>query len=458
MENEANNINNDDLFDLSELDDIEMGVNHCAEYDGLIKGKINEIFRVDEELGDLNIDDRFFEQRRAALEAKKFKLLAELAVLKEEQRNQSEAPHQPDDKLPDDSLKPNNSVELVCDENAKFEQNGTRRKIDIPAVMGRLRCRQEVMKSSPAGTAPRLTEKQEKRKIRTAEEVIKTAETSEQIWLAKLSAKGDLKSTIVLIQNTINPTPTSLPTKPLSLTSLASYSTRDTTATTLINHLPKDCKKLPPWRWLSVYATAAYYQLGAAMIGANHNLIPVPFNYNLSQQLWSMAQESGADDVSYLQHRFKTALDRALGRPVDFWFSYEVAVKAEELLKASPYTTGFKLDNLENITGKPHLHGTLLIAPNEAKRARKVFHDLNGSVSPEFKKRAVYFRNGERKNITAEHGELYVNLNWAEYCTKENLRVRRYFLINQKAITATHGITKAAKAYYEQVAIAAKLR
>jgi hypothetical protein len=182
---------------------------------------------------------------------------------------------------------------------------------------------------------------------------------------------------------------------------------------------------------LSDQATACYYQLGAATIEAETVYTLAPFSWNLSQGLWEAARDNKANDVTYLQHLLITALKRAINRTPDFWLAYEVAPSADH-------------------SGKPHLHGSLLIKPSEAKRARQVFHQLNGDVSKDFKRHAIIFSSGKRKIRTKKDGALYTNLHWGLYCMKERGLVRSHYLLNQKTFAATHGITRAAKSYYDQ--------
>ena len=293
-----------------------------------------------------------------------------------------------------------------------IQDNNTRRWPDLQKMQER-RKRQLAFADKPE------TKKQKKRKIRTTQLIRRRLESSEAMRLAADSAKGNLSATIVYID--------------------------------LIHHLPNTVLhavkedhpfKLAQWRDISDQATVCFYQLAAATIEHQGEYRLIPFSYNLSKELWEAAQAAAQaenqSEVTYLQHRLKTALKRAVGRHVEFWFAYEIG----------DYST-----MAGDRPGKAHLHGSLLLKPEEAKRVRNAFHQLNGDVSKDFKRFALRFSAGDRKIRIAKDGELYVNINWGLYCMKLCGTVRRLFLSGQKTYTATRGITQAAKKYYEQLRI-----
>jgi hypothetical protein len=279
------------------------------------------------------------------------------------------------------------------EKNTKFEQDN-RRKIDRTGMIAK---------------RLNLISTKKRHKIRTTTAINKRLESTEAMRLASDSAKGDLSGTIVYIDLQRH--------LPLTVT----HPTKE-------NHKYKN----KFWRELSDQATVCIYQLASASIEAETNYVAVPFSWNLSEHLWQAAGASEQNDLTYLQHLLITTLKRTLNRTPDFWFAYEVAASA-------------------NLTGKPHLHGTLLIEPSEAKRARQVFHQLNGEVSKDFKRHAIIFSSGKRKIRTAKYGALHANLAWPLYCMKERGTVRGQFLLDQKTFTATRGITQAATTYYDQI-------
>lgn len=240
--------------------------------------------------------------------------------------------------------------------------------------------------------------------FRTSERVRRRTTSTDAMRLTADSAKGNFEANIVYIDSLSNLIPSTLNDKPYTL---------------------------PEWCYLSPQAKACFYQLAAASL-ESQNLIAAPFSFNLSEQLWKAAATHKSPDVSYLQHRLKTALKRALNRVPDFWFAYE---------------TNHAPDN----TGKPHLHGTILLAPSEYKKARDAFHQLNGKTSPDFKRYAIRFSSGARQRQTKEFGAIHVNLKWSLYCMKERGLVRFYYLTNQNTATATRPLTQAAKQYHEQI-------
>jgi hypothetical protein len=284
-------------------------------------------------------------------------------------------------------------------ENLPSRINPLRRKADYDGMLARKKALMAMAKI------------QNGNKKRTTNKITKRLASTEAMRFAAESSRGDLSATTVYIDLLHHLPPTATVTHPLS------------------NLYPDYHQKIQKWRELSDQATACFYQLGTAAIEAETELRAVPFTWNLSQCLWEAAQGSKEPDVSYLQHLLKITLKRALGRSPDFWFSYHLAERADS-------------------TGKPHLHGSLLILPSEAKRARGVFHQLNGRVTKDFKRHAIIFEPGKRKILTATLGGLHANLYWSLYCVKERGIVRSRYLLGQKTFTATRGVTQAAKAYH----------
>ncbi|MBE0472121.1 MAG: hypothetical protein IBX55_21765 [Methyloprofundus sp.] len=210
----------------------------------------------------------------------------------------------------------------------------------------------------------------------------------------------------------------------------------DSYKTQLLESLPEALNDkpyhLPEWRSLSEEAKVCFYQLGMLSTEFDENLIAAPFSFNMSEKLWKAASNSKAPDTTYLQHRLKTALKRTLNRVPDFWFAYEVNHSADN-------------------TGKPHLHGTMLLKPDEFKKVRDVFHQLNGEVTSDFKKFAIRFSSGKRRRLAKEIGDLQTNLKWALYCTKERATTRHYYLPGQSTTAATRSVTQQAKKYHQQI-------
>lgn len=285
-------------------------------------------------------------------------------------------------------------------ENLPSRINPLRRKADYGGMLARKKALMAMAKIQNGNN------------FRTGNKIAKGLASTEAMRFAAESSRGNLDATTVYIDLLHHLPPTATP--PFS------------------DHLSGYHQKIQKWRELSDQATACFYQLGTASIEAETELRAVPLTWNLSQHLWEAAQGSKEPDVTYLQHLLKITLKRALGRAPDFWFAYELAEAADS-------------------TGKPHLHGSLLIRPSEAKQAREAFHQLNGGVTKDFKRHAVIFSSGKRKIRTATHGGLHTNLHWGLYCMKERGTVRSRYLLGQKTFTATRGVTQAAKAYHDKL-------
>lgn len=212
-------------------------------------------------------------------------------------------------------------------------------------------------------------------------------------------------------------------------------------------HPDKDSPlNLCQWRELAPDGKLCMANLALATMEAESNgeYKLVPFVFNLSTALHQCTNATkNKSEIAYLRHRLHTSLKRALNREPDFWLSLEMAPKAN--------------------TGKPHMQGALLLKPSEAKRAVKAFHRINGEVSRHFKHYALRFLSGKRRAIIAERGQLYAELNWALYCTKERGRVAIQYIKRpqhgrKKTIAITRLLQQRAEQLYSELRRAHKAR
>ncbi len=201
--------------------------------------------------------------------------------------------------------------------------------------------------------------------------------------------------------------------------------------------------RLPQWKELSSKAKVCFYQLAMAEIEKDHLLLEstftdsekglrlVPFVFNESQALSSHVEASKQNEVEFLRRRLKKALEKALARPVDFWFALEMAPKGD--------------------SGQPHIQGSLLIKPSEAKKAREAFYKINDPMIDIEKQGALRFRSGKRRQLFKKRGQLYTDINWGLYCMKEEARVKSWFTGGNNTVTVTTNIVRRAKEYYDRL-------
>lgn len=229
----------------------------------------------------------------------------------------------------------------------------------------------------------------------------------------------------------------------------------DFSINTFLNYLPsivphhnpdKDIEvpfELPEWKCLPADAKACLFQLAMADIEAEGEYKLVPFTFRPSHALSDRAAASKDGRATYLQERLKKSLERALNRrPVDFWFFLEMS-------KA----------------GLAHLHGTILLTrgelltPSGQIKVKDAFHSINGDVAPAFKNRIVRLSYADRRKLFRERGQLYTDMNWALYGTKErgltgwtlrtldpDIEPRRK---RKRIYSATHTVTRRGKEYFE---------
>lgn len=215
------------------------------------------------------------------------------------------------------------------------------------------------------------------------------------------------------------------------------------------NHLPthtpyhtKDNHlfKLPEWRDLSPEFSACLFELELYQLQLESpGYVSVPFVFNLSASLAKTAQEAyhskNIPEITYYERRIKKALKRALNRSPEMWLNLEMA------------------DNGQ--TGKPHLHGTMLVKPSELRPIRKALHSINGTVSSGFKIHAARFLSNRRKVLIRERGLLSALTGWGRYSTKEISRTQNKYLDRkpgtkkQETLSVSRSLNQRTKSNYQ---------
>jgi hypothetical protein len=190
--------------------------------------------------------------------------------------------------------------------------------------------------------------------------------------------------------------------------------------------------KFPAWRNLhSEIAKPYFYQLALSELEtlSDHEYRLIPFVFNESTALTAAIERQKLDRVAYLRDRLQKALNEALQRPKDsqvaFWFAFETARR-----------------------GQPHIQGSLLIRPDEARKAMRAFYKVNREMTPDELRGALRFRSGKRKRLSEERGNLYTDLNWADYNLKERATTRMEYANLGNIVAASQPLIKATEDYY----------
>lgn len=160
---------------------------------------------------------------------------------------------------------------------------------------------------------------------------------------------------------------------------------------------------LPAWRDLNERIRPYFYQLTLLELEtqSNHEQRLIPFVFNESEALTIAFNSQKRERVDFLRDRLQKALSEALKRPVLFWFAFETARR-----------------------GQPHIQGSLLLRPDELKKAQTAFYKINRQMTPREKHGALRFRGGKYRRHAEKHGPLYAALNWADYNLKERATTR----------------------------------
>lgn len=192
--------------------------------------------------------------------------------------------------------------------------------------------------------------------------------------------------------------------------------------------------KLLAWKDLNEASKTYFYQLTLSELEAttNSEYKLIPFVFNESRSLTKTIESQKLTRLGFLRDRIQKGLNEALARPEEnkimFWFSFETARR-----------------------GQPHIQGSLLIRPDEAKKARDFFHKLNGKATPREKRGAIMFRSNKRRELINKRGYLYTTLNWADYNIKERSTTRRIYTGYGSTIAATQPLIQASRGYYERL-------
>lgn len=178
-----------------------------------------------------------------------------------------------------------------------------------------------------------------------------------------------------------------------------------------------------------------FYQLALSELEAlsRNEYRLTPFTFTTSIALERRLQGQAKKRVDFLRDRIQKTLNEALQRPennrVAFWLALEFAHR-----------------------GQPHIHGSLLIRPDEQEVVRRAFYELNGGNKMTADEKQGCFRFGlnRREALFIKRGQLYTDLNWASYSLKERASTRRGYDLEQM-VAVSQPLVSHAKDYYTRL-------
>jgi hypothetical protein len=209
----------------------------------------------------------------------------------------------------------------------------------------------------------------------------------------------------------------------------------------LLHHLPlttnhHDPEKqpiplqLPEWRALPYSFKAAMYQLALSHLEQQTGKQLIPFVWCCSQLLTDKAAQQ-RNEAAYLSTRLKDGLHDEFDAVPEYWLSLEMAPT--------------------NGKGFAHIQGSILLSDSQIRPFKTVLHKLNGKVPAKFKNYAVRTRESRRQELIQKRGQLYTDINWAFYNTKESGRVGYQFTRHRRNIAVRQDLTRLAKQMYQEL-------
>jgi hypothetical protein len=192
---------------------------------------------------------------------------------------------------------------------------------------------------------------------------------------------------------------------------------------------------LPEWEVLSDEMKPYIYQLALSEqeTAVNHEYGLIPFVFNESAALSEAISGQKRGRVAFVIDHLGRELRLALKRPVAFWFAFETAAR-----------------------GQPHYQGSILLRQDEHEKAREAFHRLNRKETPREKRGAIRLGLTDRERLFSRRGQLYTDLNWADYSLKERAMTRREFADHTgciRTVAASQLMRRYAREYYGRLKV-----
>jgi hypothetical protein len=190
---------------------------------------------------------------------------------------------------------------------------------------------------------------------------------------------------------------------------------------------------LQQWKYLDDRVKPYIYQLALSEheTASNHEYRLVPFVFNESAALSEAIHGQKRGRVEFIIDHLGRGLKSALRRPVAFWFVFETARR-----------------------GQPHYQGSILLRQDEHEKVKRAFHRLNRKETPREKGGAIRLGLADRERLFGRRGQLYTDLNWADYSLKERSMTRREFADHTgcvRTVAASRLMRRYAHDYYDRL-------
>jgi len=184
----------------------------------------------------------------------------------------------------------------------------------------------------------------------------------------------------------------------------------------------------PKWKDTTDKLRAIYYQLAIELLAETTSAsTPYRLTFNLTPDFTRKVMKEGG--LTIVHDRLSKRLKR-IGCEADFWLAIEAVIK-----------NGGKSGGWNHFKGRPHIHGSILLTPEQKEIVSGAIRTINGPAN-------VIFKRNETRLLPLED-EKGGGKRHAEYCLK-HVGWNNVFMPHTNNLSRTTRIGRVAKELYEQ--------
>ncbi|NOQ93966.1 MAG: hypothetical protein GQ547_04930 [Methylophaga sp.] len=184
----------------------------------------------------------------------------------------------------------------------------------------------------------------------------------------------------------------------------------------------------PKWRDTTDKLRAIYYQSAIELLAERNSAsIPYRLTFNLTPDFTRKAMKEGG--LSIIHDKLSKRLKR-IGCEADFWLAIEAVIKNDG-----------KSGGWNRFKGRPHIHGSILLTPEQKEIVCGAIRTINGPAN-------TIFKRNETRLLSLED-EKGGGKSHAKYCLK-HVGWNKVFMPHTNTLSRTQRIGQVAKELYEQ--------
>jgi len=184
----------------------------------------------------------------------------------------------------------------------------------------------------------------------------------------------------------------------------------------------------PKWKDTTDKLKAIYYQSAIELLaGTTSASTPYRLTFNLTPEFTRKVMKEGG--LTFIHDRLSKRLKR-IGCEADFWLAIEAVIKNDG-----------KSGGWNRFKGRPHIHGSILLTPEQKEIVCGAIRTINGPAN-------VIFKRNETRLLSLED-EKGGGKKHAEYCLK-HVGWNKVFMPHTNTLSRTKRIGQVAKELYEQ--------